>query len=546
MMQRFLEDYSGEIFDVIIVGGGITGAAVAYDAASRGLSVALVEKDDYGWATSAATSKLIHGGLRYLQNLEFSLVRESLRERRIMENIAPNLVYPIQFLVPGYSDMKRNKWILRTGLTVYDVLSYDRGMTWDKSKRIPHHSWVSKEKVIDMEPEVRTLGLTGGTIYYDCQSIYPERLTLAFIKSAIKHGAKASNYAKVTGFLFSNKNKVQGVRVEDGLSGKTIDIKGSLVINCGGPWADIILNLADASGESRHRIKRSEGIHFITKKFKTRHAVVMWTPAGRHFFTIPWRGYQLIGTTDKEYVGSPDEWRVTRKSIEELIRDTNDSIGDGKLQYEDVTFAFGGLRPLVDTQTEGTYESSRKYEIHDNASEGFDGLITVEGGKYTTSRHLAQSVLEMVEKKLNRRPVDPITEKDFLYGCDIKDMEAFMDDMKSRYKNFSTQTIEYLGKNYGTESAAVFELAGKEKNLAELISEDGQIMASVVYALRNESARTLNDILFRRTGVGNIGHPGEDILDKVAHTAAKELSWDHGKLDQELKIADAALRLPSA
>ncbi len=545
-MQRFLEDYSGEIFDVIIVGGGITGAAVAYDAASRGLSVALVEKDDYGWATSAATSKLIHGGLRYLQNLEFSLVRESLRERRIMENIAPNLVYPIQFLVPGYSDMKRNKWILRTGLTVYDVLSYDRGMTWDKSKRIPHHSWVSKEKVIDMEPEVRTLGLTGGTIYYDCQSIYPERLTLAFIKSAIKHGAKASNYAKVTGFLFSNKNKVQGVRVEDGLSGKTIDIKGSLVINCGGPWADIILNLADASGESRHRIKRSEGIHFITKKFKTRHAVVMWTPAGRHFFTIPWRGYQLIGTTDKEYVGSPDEWRVTRKSIEELIRDTNDSIGDGKLQYEDVTFAFGGLRPLVDTQTEGTYESSRKYEIHDNASEGFDGLITVEGGKYTTSRHLAQSVLEMVEKKLNRRPVDPITEKDFLYGCDIKDMEAFMDDMKSRYKNFSTQTIEYLGKNYGTESAAVFELAGKEKNLAELISEDGQIMASVVYALRNESARTLNDILFRRTGVGNIGHPGEDILDKVAHTAAKELSWDHGKLDQELKIADAALRLPSA
>ncbi len=544
MLKRFIEEYTQEIFDIIIVGGGITGAAVAYDAAARGFSVALLEMRDYGWATSAATSKLIHGGLRYLQNFEFSLVRESLRERRILENIAPNLVYPIQFLVPGYGDFKRNKWILRAGLTIYDLLSYDRCMTWDKSKRIPHHMWVSKQEVIAMEPEVRTQGLTGGTIYYDCQSIYPERLTLAFIKSAVAHGAKISNYAKVTGFLFADKNKVQGVRVNDGFSGKSLDIRGSLVINCGGPWADIILNLADTSGESKHRIKRSEGIHFITKKFKTHHAVVMWTPSGRHFFTIPWRGYQLTGTTDKEYEGSPDEWRVTRRSIEELIQDTNDSIGDGTLAYEDIKFAFGGLRPLVDTQTQGTYESSRKYEIHDNASEGFDGLITVEGGKYTTSRHLAQSVLEMVEKKLRRRPVASSTEKKFLYGCEIKDMKAFMENLKSSYHDFSRQTIEYVGKNYGTESAVVFELARKDKKLAEIISEDGQILASVIYAIRHESAKTLNDILFRRTGVGNIGHPGKEILEKIAQLAAKELTWNPAKTDEELQISHAVLQLP--
>lgn len=544
-MKRFIENYADAVFDLIIIGGGITGAAVAYDAAGRGLSVALLEKDDFGWATSAATSKLIHGGLRYLQNLEFNLVRESLRERRIMENIAPNLIYPIQFLVPAYNDLKRNKWILRAGLTVYDILSFDRGMTWDRSKKIPHHQWVSKEKILDMEPEVRTRGLTGGSIYYDCQSIYPERLTLAFIKSAVSHGAQVANYAKVVDFLFSDQQKVQGVKVEDRLSGKTLEIKGSLVINCGGPWADIILNLADKSGNSKHRIKRSEGIHIITKKFKTRHAVVMWTPAGRHFFTIPWRGYQLTGTTDKEYIGNPDDYKVSKKSIEALIKDTNDSIGDRNMKYENVKFAFGGLRPLVDKQTEGTYESSRKYEIYDNASVGFDGLITVEGGKYTTSRHLAESVLEMVQKKLNRTPVGSMTEKELLYGCDIKDMEAFMSDLVKTHKDFDPMTVEYVGRNYGTESKAVFDLARKHKDLSEVVCEDGQILSSVVYAARQESARTLNDIIFRRTGIGNIGHPGKDVLQKVAGIAAKELKWNEKKVEQELSIADAALQIPT-
>ncbi len=544
-MKRFIEEYTDETFDLIVIGGGITGAAVVYDAASRGFNVALVEKKDYGWATSAATSKLIHGGLRYLQNLEFGLVRESLRERLILENIAPNLVYPIQFLVPGYEDSKSDKWMLRAGLTIYDVLAYDRGKTWDESKKIPGHSWLSKEEIIEMESQVRPEKMTGGSIYYDCQSIYPERLTLAFIKSAVKYGAKTANYSKVVDFLYSKENKINGVRVEDLLTGKTLEVKGRLVINCGGPWADIILNLADKTGQSKHAIRRSEGVHFITKKFKTKYAVVLWTPAGRHFFTIPWRGFQLVGTTDKEYIGDPDDWKVTKKSIDELIVDANDSIGDGKLKYEDVVFVYGGLRPLVDKQTEGTYESSRKYEIYDNAADGFDGLITVEGGKYTTSRHLAEGVLEIVQDKLDRHPGDPVTAKEFLSGCEIKDMDAFMSELGKTYKEFDAKTIDFLGRNYGTESKAVFELANENHKLAEVVCEDGQILASVVYAIRNESARTLNDILFRRTGIGNIGHPGDSVLHKIALTAAKELNWDESKREQEVAIADAALWLPT-
>ncbi|RJP36074.1 MAG: glycerol-3-phosphate dehydrogenase/oxidase [Desulfobacteraceae bacterium] len=545
IVKRFIETCKDGLFDLIVVGGGITGAAVAYDAAARGLRTALVEKKDYGWATSAATSKLIHGGLRYLQNLEFPLVRESLRERRILGNIAPNLVAPIPFLVPGYGDARRNKWMLRAGLTVYDVLSFDRGWTWDKARRIPHHAWLSKEAVLQMEPMVRPEGLTGGSVYYDSQSIHPERLTLAFVKSALRSGAQIANYARVSGFLFSGDRKIEGVRVEDVLTGDIIDLKARLVINCGGPWADIILNLADTSGESRHRIRRSEGIHILTKKFQTRQAVVMWTPAGRHFFTIPWRGYQLIGTTDHEYVGSPDEWRVTRERIAALITDTNDAIGDGRLTYGDVAFAYGGLRPLVDKQTEGTYDSSRKYEIHDNAADGFDGLITVEGGKYTTSRCLAENALQMIEKKLGRSPKKSKTNLNYLAGCDIADMGAFMAEIRRDFKDFDAMTIDYLAKNYGTECRAVFELARRDRALAEIVCEDGQILASVVYAVKNESARSLTDILLRRTGIGNIGHPGKIVLEKIGVMAATHLGWDPARLDQELSAADTALRLPA-
>jgi len=543
-MERFLETHKDETFDVVIIGGGITGAAVAYDSARRGLKVALLEKDDFGWATSAATSKLIHGGLRYLQNMEFGLVRESLKERRILENIAPNLVYPIPFLVPGYNDKRRNKWLLRAGLTLYDLFAYDKGRTWDRDKRIGSHQWVSRRKILEMEPMVRGKGLMGGSIYYDCQCIYPERLTLAFVKSAVKYGAKAANYGCVEEFLFSEGGRqVQGVRVKDTLNGRTVDVNGTLVVNCGGPWADIVLQMA-SGGTNKHQIRRSEGIHLLTKKMKSKHAIVLWTPAGRHFFTIPWRGLQLVGTTDKDYVGHPDEYRVTRKSIEELVQDVNDSIGDGNLTYEDVVFVYGGLRPLVEDQTEGTYESSRKYEIYDNAEDNLRGLITVEGGKYTTSRNLALNVGKMIERKLGRKLRKSNTHETFLAGCEIPDMKAYMRALKSKENDFSEATLEYVGRNHGTESKRIFEMARQDKPLREPLNEDGQILASAAFAVEKEMARTLNDILFHRTGLGNVGHPGNEVLRKVADVAAERLGWDPKRVEDELACAQEALRLP--
>ena len=422
-MKRFIETHSGKLYDIIVIGGGITGAAVAYEAASRGLSVALVEKGDFGAATSAATSKLIHGGLRYLANFELDLVRESLKERRILENIAPNFVYPIPFIVPLYNNSKSNKWLLKPAMLIYDTLSYDKGFTWDRTKKIPLHCSLSRKKTLEIEPVVKPGNLTGGIIFYDCSSIIPERLTLAFIKSAVKFGADVSNYAKVEDFT-KEAGKVTGLIVRDLLTGKTVELRGKMTINCGGPWADIILDIARGKPGSQH-VKRSQGIHIITRKLTNKYVIGALTPDGRYCNIIPWRGHSLIGTTDREYTGDPDNYTVTREAIEDFIGEVNGSYGGGDLiQYSDVLYAYGGLRPLIDDETRDVVKTSRKYEIYDNADDGLQGLVTVEGGKYTTSRNLAENVLKTVMKKWGAPYKNSVTTMRHLTGCEIKDVDA--------------------------------------------------------------------------------------------------------------------------
>ncbi len=546
-MERFIENYANEKFDVIVIGGGITGASVAYEAATRGLNVALLEKKDFSWATSAATSKMIHGGLRYLVNGEIGLVRESLCERRVLENIAPNFVYPWPMMMTHYKKpFKNNKWLVKVGMLVYDALSYDKNFTWDCCKKIPVHRTISPKEVLQQEPHVRAEGLTGASVFCDCVSIFPERLTLAFIKSAVAYGAKVSNYTKVEGFLMDAKKNITGVRVKDLLKDKTIEVSGAVTVNCGGPWADILLGLAKSGNKVNETLRRSEGIHIITAKrlLSGNYTVGSMTPAGRHFFLIPWRNHTLIGTTDKPFNGNPDDYRVTKASIIELIDDVNSSFGDGKLSYADVKHTYGGLRPLVEKETKETYSSSRKYEIYDNKEEGLDGLITVEGGKYTTSRKLAENCLKIVAEKMGRSLGDSITEKHYLAGCKIKDLDAFLSRVQEENNNFSKSTMDYLGRNYGTEYEEIIKMAGADKALAETLNEDGEMMAEVVYAVRNEMARTLSDIVMRRTGIGTLGNPGEDVLRKVAQVAAKELQWDQNRIEKEISDTVNSLKLP--
>ena len=542
-MERIFDKPSQSSFDVIIIGGGITGVSVAYEAATRGLSVALFEKDDFGQATSAATSKLIHGGLRYLKNFEFGLVRESLTERKVWENIAPNFVYPIPFMVPTYNNLKSNRFILFMGMVLYDILSYDKARTWDKSKKLPLHKTISKKSTLELEQCMKKKGLTGSSIYYDCQNINPERLTLAVLKSAFANGAKAANYAKVKSFIRSNGN-ILGVNVVDSLTGNEHQFTAKVTINCAGPWADIVLNSANSDEDEKHHIRRSEGIHIITKKLVNKHAVTVMTKDGRHVMLMPWRNHSLIGTTDKEYTGNPDDYKVSKESIQGLIDDLNDNYGCEKIEYDDIIFAYGGLRPLVDDQTEGSYESSRKYEIYDNAKNGLNGLITIEGGKYTTSRKLACQAMRKVEKKLNRRLGKSVTNKQYLEGSNIKDMSKFLTNLKSKYPDFSTETVEYVGKHYGEHCHEVFALAKGSTNLDEVVTKDGEILAEVAHAIQHEMAKSLTDIFFRRTGIGTLGYPGDEVFNKVTNIAQEMLNWDENKTQMEVKKAMLIFNLP--
>ena len=545
IMKRFIEEHGWETFDLVVIGGGITGAAVAYDAASRGLSVALVEKGDFGGATSSATSKMIHGGLRYLATMELGLVRESLRERKMMENIAPNFVYPVPFMfATGKQRLSNRRWFIEIGMVLYDILSFDKGWTWDKSKKIPLHRNLSARRVLELEPNVKREGLTGAAIYYDCQSIFPERLTLAFIKSAIRHGAKVANYAKVEEFIFDRNRHVGGVKDRDLLNNTTVEVRGSLTVNCGGPWADIVLGLAQRKPEGE-QLRRSEGIHVITKSLTNSHIVGTTTKDGRHFFVCPWRGHSLIGTTDKEYVGSPDEWRVTKQAIQELLDTVNEYFGNFEpIRYEDVIHCYGGLRPLVEDQTEDVYATSRKYEVYDNAVDGLENLITVEGGKYTTSRNLAAQVMKTVKKKIGKKLGKMVTDRQRLAGSEIDDMDAFLDAARRANPDFPPRAIDYLARIYGTELDMVLEIARGNKKLAEPLNADGEMLAQVVYAIRHEMAKTLKDIILRRTGIGTLGNPGEKVLATVAETAAKELKWNRARVMKELAEARKALSMP--
>jgi glycerol-3-phosphate dehydrogenase len=533
MLKRYIEERGPDKFDLVIVGGGITGAAVAYIAAARGLSVALFEKKDYGGATSAATSKLIHGGLRYLANGELKLVRESLRERRILGNIAPNFVYPLPFIMPMYKRWRGNIWKMLIGMYLYDLLSYDKKDTWDRSKKLQNHRLINHRKTIRVEPNLRMENLRNAFYFFDYQSIFPERLTLAFIKSATEYGASVSNYTPVEGFLFGEGKKITGVKVKDLFTGREKEVHADLVINCGGTWADKILGLAAGTDNLTHRVKRSEGIHIITKKIAGHHVVSIQKTDGGHMMIMPWREHSLIGTTDKEFLGDPDDYRVSMESIDEIIENVNTYYGR-KISREDIIHAYGGLRPLVDDETKGSYETSRKYEVYDNAADGIGGMITVEGGKYTTSRSLAREVLKMISEKLNKTLADSVSENLYLSGCEIRDMKQFMIRQHLNYRDFSRNTVEYVSRNYGTESQIVFRIARSNPRFAEVVTHDGEILAEVVYAIQYESAKTLRDIMLRRTGIGTLGNPGNAVIDKIATLAAGMMGWSEKRKEEEI------------
>ncbi|MDP8222680.1 MAG: glycerol-3-phosphate dehydrogenase/oxidase [Candidatus Lernaella stagnicola] len=538
-MRRDLEIMADTKFDVLFVGGGVTGAAAVMDAAQRGLRAALVEKKDFGWATSSATSKLVHGGLRYLKNLEMGLVRESLRERRILERIAPHLVEPWPFLVPTYSSLKKNNLpMITAGMVLYELLSFDKAWLEDPDRQVPSFRLLSKRRVLEEEPHVITEGLTGGAIYYDCHMHSPERVHLEMIMAAAAHGAQVANYAEVVG-LRKDGSRVIGATVRDAHTGEEVDISAAVVVNVAGPWADFVSEMA-LGGEKKHLI-RSQGIHLIFRNITEKYALVLQTLSRRHFFLIPYRGMTLAGTTDTRFSGNPDQYSVTREAAEEFLREINEVYPSAHLTMDDVTWTYGGLRPIVDEETDvdvDVYKASRKYEIYDHADEDkVDGFVTVIGGKYTTSRNLAETLTNLVERKLGREPGTCHTAWTPLPGGAIRRWHEFMAEGRRRYPKLGEEMLQRLSLVYGTMREEVIGRMN-ENGLGAVVDSRHPLPAAViVQAAEREMAMTLEDILWRRTTLGNTGQLSEEAVTTAGKIAGAVLGWSKSREKKEVQAA---------
>lgn len=531
-MQRNLSAMAAKQYDLLIIGGGIAGICIARDAALRGLSVALIDKADFASATTAASSKLIHGGLRYLQNLELGLVRESLRERRVWSNIAPHMVHPLTFLMPVYEKGIRKRLKMALGLTVYDWLAYDRNRLDDPQKSIPAHRTLSREETIALEPGVDAPNLSGGLIFYDYQMHFPERLALACLQSAVVSGADVANYAEAREFIIEN-GQVVGARVRDNHAcGPDLIIRAKLTVNAAGPWSDLLMqHLLRKPGSKR--LIRSKGIHILTRPLTKACAVAALTSKG-HFFILPWNNYSLIGTTDTLYRGDPDGFRVTEKDITEFIEAINEAYPSAELKRADVLFFYGGLRPIVDQTApagldeveaeKDTYTASRTAEIVDHESEdNLNGIFTAIGGKWTTARSLAEQVVDLAMVKLGIREVPCRTAEVPVFGGDTGAFDEFLERARERYGALPRDTVRHLAYNYGSRMADVIRLAEENPALYARIGEKGpEIAAEIVYAVRHEMALTLDDILFRRTTIGCFGKPSESTMAQISAIVARE------------------------
>jgi glycerol-3-phosphate dehydrogenase len=533
-MQRALSRLSSEIFDVLIVGGGATGCFTARDGALRGLSVALVEARDFASATSAHNSKLAHGGLRYLRNFEISLVRESLRERLGLMRMAPHLVRPLPFLLPLYHAGLLERAKLKAGLALYDLLSFDRNRLEDPGQHLPGHRWFVPKDALAREPVLASDGFEGAFEYYDAQIYSPERIALENLVDADAHGAAIANYVAAEKLLL-REGKVEGCTVRDTLGGARFDIRARAVLVAAGPWADLFLE--QATGEAAaHRLIRSKGIHLMVPQL-SRAALTIEAGSG-HLFALPWRGHTLLATTDTEFTGDPATVAVTENDIDGFLATFRKYLPAADLSRDSVEFFYAGLRPLVSDGSKDSYNVSRRAELVDHGKEGsLDGMFSALGGKYTTSRDLAEKVTDALVAKVGRKAACR-TNKMALPGGRF---DRFDDMLRGYQKTWpGLSALRHLAHMLG----ARLPLALKGARLTDLVplNNSGDTPAQIAFALNEEMALTLEDVVMRRTGLGQFGKPAPEVLEKVANQMAAHLGWDQTKKAAEIASLDRLYR----
>ena len=522
-------------YDVIVIGGGINGAGVARDAALRGLKTILVEKNDFASGSSSWSSRLIHGGLRYLEYFEFPLVRESLKEREVLLRTAPHLVTPLQLTIPIYGDRSRPYWKIWAGMILYDLFSFD--------KTLPVHRMLPQAKFKQLFRSLDRENLAGGSQYYDGQVTLAERLCLENIISAQNAGAIALNYVEVTE-LDIKDSRITDVICKDKLTGESFTISGSkdaVIINTAGPWVDRVCQRGNKNGEDvtigdAKKNGGTKGSHIVVEQFPGAPGSTLYVEAksdGRPFFIIPWLGMYLIGTTDIPYHKDIENIKADNEEIDYLLRETNSVIPTANLGRDDIKFTYSGVRPLPNTEGKKPGSITRKHIIFDHRKEGVNNLLTLIGGKLTTYRNVGEEMVDAVFKRMKRSPKPCQTDKLPLPGCILPSDRRIQQAVDKYSSTLAIDIINHLFSVYGAKALEVLALTEDDPELGQRIDSDlSDIKAQIVYAVRNEFAHTLVDILRRRTTLAMNGQYGMNLLPEVIDTLQQYCGWDRERCDR--------------
>jgi len=540
-MIRDLDRLTGQTFDLLVVGGGIYGLTIAYDAAQRGLSVALVERNDFGSGASFNHLRTIHGGLRYLQSLDVKRARESIRERRTTARIAPHAVRPLPFAVPVYRSLTRGKMAMRAGFLLDRLVAADRNRGVPASHRLPGGRVVSRNHAAQTFPGLRRQGLTGAAVFYDYVTTEPDRLTFSFAHAAVEHGATLVNHVEAMAPLV-NGTHIVGVTARDALGGRTFEVAARMTINATGGRVDRLLApLGITTG-----IPMLKAMNLVTRRDAGDEALGGRSTSGRNLFLVPWRERALFGTWESARACDPDDAAVTEEEVTAFMAELNQAFPALDLTMADVTLIHRGVVPAAIKGDSIGLEGHE--QIRDHAAQGFDGLLTVAGTKFTTARGVAERVVNTVFSKLQQKPVPCRTATTPLPGGSLRDIGLAIADARREFdEGLPTDTIPHLIAAYGSRYRDVMEIAATRADWRTRLAPDSPVIgAELVLAARKEMAPKLADAVIRRTPLGALGHPGDPALNRAAAIVGGELGWSAERKLQEIATVTEFYQKPAA
>ena len=525
-------------YDMIVVGGGIYGAAVAWEAVSRGLSVILIDKGDFGGGTSANSLKIIHGGIRYLQNLDIGRLRESAQERNVLMRIAPHLITPLTCVMPTYRDIKKSKVAVWAGFKAYDILVWDKNRGLGGSHRIPNSALISRDKLKAFLRGFEDGSITGGARWYDAQVYNTERLVLAFVMSAKSMGANVANYVRLEEVLVKH-GQVTGIKATTTFGNQDHFLGGDVVVDCRGPWVtsdSMYCKLGLAVDDSLPALAVATNL-IVCHQFAPVAVGMKATSRGtkehseRLLFIVPWRNGSIIGTWYRRDSGhETDDDRIADREFDPIIGEANKAFPYLYLKRDDVTFVHRGKLPLA-TGSERTDEVQLRDKpilLHTAEVGGPKGLFLVQGVKYTTARRVAVKVIDLVARVIAKPVGQSVSNFKPLYGGHTGSYDAFVSSQMQRLTTaFSMSIAAHLLSNYGSNVSSILEYADKDPRLAALVpGTEDVIQAELHYVLDYELTYTLSDLLLRRTDIGTIAIPKGETIDFCTELMAHKLGWD--------------------